>query len=127
MKQLLPELWQAFFAELTERLGRVRRDLAQAQDAALFDRLHQEFDTLHGAARAVDCVCLERSHRRLAEYARQLRRREAPPTEGRALLERAIDLGLACAAHGRCCEDCPSLAAMPELMAALEREMGDKQ
>jgi hypothetical protein len=127
MKQSLPDLWPAFFAELTERLGRVRRDLAQAQDAALFDRLHQEFDTLHGAARAVDCVCLERSNRRLAEYARQLRRRDAPPTEGRALLERAVDLGLGCAAHGRCCEDCPSLAAMPELMAELDRALGEKQ
>jgi hypothetical protein len=124
---MLPELWRTFFAELDERLRGVRRELEQAQDAGVYQRLHQEFDALHGAARAVDCVCLERCNRRLAEYTRQLGRRGAPLAEGRALLGRAIDLGLACASHGRCCEDCPSLAAMPELLTALDHAVGEKQ
>lgn len=120
-----PELWPAFFAELSERLQRAQRILDAAEEVAAFDRLHQEFDTLHGAARAVDCNCLERSNRRLAEYVRQLKRRGASLAEGKPLLLRGIELGMGCATHGRCCDACPSWAMMPQLLAALDEAVGD--
>lgn len=126
MKALLPELWQAFFAELAERVQRAQRTLDAADDDT-FDRLHQEFDTLYGAARAVDCVCLEQCNRRLAEYVRLLKRRDTPLAEGRTLLANGIGLEQQCVAHGRCRSDCPSRAEMTQLLAVLDKATGGKE
>lgn len=126
MRGLLPELWQTFFTELAERLQRAQQVL-DAADGAPFDRLHQEFDTLCGAARAMNCLCLENCNRRLAEYVRLLKRRGAPLSDGRALLNRGIELERECVTHGCCCTDCPSQAAMTQLLATLDMTMGGEQ
>ncbi|MDD3517707.1 MAG: hypothetical protein PHQ14_05110 [Chromatiales bacterium] len=85
MKELADTFWQAFLDEQALRLARARVDIDGASDtlfddaqAAAYDRLHQEFDTLHGAARAVDCHCMEGLYRCLAGLARALRRAGSP-------------------------------------------------
>lgn len=94
----------AFAAEARERLTAARRDLDAIADPAALDRLHQEFDSLHGAARAVNCRHLERLSRAAAEFARWLRREARQPEpahldllrEGVTLMEYAAGVREGC-------------------------------
>lgn len=123
MKEDLSQaLLMAFNSEIRERLNRARQVLLQSPQlgAAQLDALHQEFDSLHGAARAVDCPKLERFGRLLAGYARLLRRRGGADAEDLARLEAAIGFGLGCAGNGQC-GDCR--ADPGELLRDVESRM----
>ncbi len=125
MRDHVPVLREVFSTELRDRLARARQALDSAPSALAFDQLHQEFDSLHGAARAVNCPPLERGFRRLAEYARALRRRDAGdlPLHARRLLQEGIDITLGCAGHGGRCSGCPELEGLAVLIAKLETEL----
>ncbi|HKJ75761.1 MAG TPA: Hpt domain-containing protein [Gammaproteobacteria bacterium] len=83
----------AFAAEARERLAKARGELDAIPGNAALDRLHQEFDSLHGAARAVNCRNLERLSRAAAEFARWLRREPGRPTPAHVeLLQQGITL-----------------------------------
>lgn len=66
-------LLEVFCAEARERLGRALACLEQGLDCCDYNNVHQEFDSLHGGARAVDLEWLERDTRVIAGYARFLR------------------------------------------------------
>lgn len=121
MSKPLEGIRQAFMAEVTERLGRAGDDLVALPDAAALDRLHQEFDSLRGASRAVNCRCLERCARRLAELSRRLRRLpsgERP--DCRPLLRDGISLfGEAVEDYGQC-EQCRSGTAVERYLKRLQ-------
>lgn len=69
----------AFCADCRERMSRVTGIVQERMplDGAQLDRLHQEFDTLFGGARAVHMPELEHYFRQMARYARYLRNRQA--------------------------------------------------
>jgi CheY-like chemotaxis protein len=62
-----------FCAEARERLGRALNCLENGAGVCDYNTVHQEFDSLHGGARAVDLEWLERDTRVIAGYARFLR------------------------------------------------------
>lgn len=66
-------LLEVFCAEARERLGRALACLERGADGCDYNNVHQEFDSLHGGARAVDLEWLERDTRVIAGYARFLR------------------------------------------------------
>lgn len=84
---------------------RAGRELEGRPDGPALDRLHQEFDSLFGAARAVNCRSTEQVARACAELARCLRREHdgaADPDvgllrQGMELLERSVGTGDRCA------------------------------
>lgn len=82
-------LLMVFCTETRERLGRALHCLSQGADACDYNPVHQEFDSLHGGARAVDLDWLERDTRVIASYARFLRNlgknQVSPGAHGRLL------------------------------------------
>ncbi|MBI5330619.1 MAG: response regulator [Betaproteobacteria bacterium] len=85
-------LLEVFCTETRERLSRALDSLQQGPDACDYDLVHQEFDSLHGGARAVDLPWLEHYSRVVAGYARFLRhlRRGGQHQETHLLLTRAV-------------------------------------
>ncbi|MEO5364897.1 MAG: hypothetical protein H7831_00770 [Magnetococcus sp. WYHC-3] len=70
------QLQQVFREECQRRAARAAEQLAQSSGVPppeALDQIHQEFDSLHGAARAVDLRCVESYARLLARLARALR------------------------------------------------------
>ena len=93
MRQQEQAIRTAFAAEARERLNKARAELEAVPEDAVLDRLHQEFDSLHGAARAVNCRNLERLSRTAAEFARWLRRQPGRPDAAHlGLLHQGITL-----------------------------------
>lgn len=96
------ELQQAYCHECYERMVRAQSILEecdfQANTSECLDRLHQEFDSLVGASRAVHYPLLEKFNRHLASYSRLLRNRLplAVLQEHIDVLQQAIELGLSC-------------------------------
>lgn len=66
-------LLAVFCGEARERLGRALACLERGPQGCDYNSVHQEFDSLHGGARAVDIEWLERDTRVIAGYARFLR------------------------------------------------------
>ena len=66
-------LLQVFCAEARDRLQRALACLEKGSGCCDYNLVHQEFDSLHGGARAVDIDWLERDARVIAGYARFLR------------------------------------------------------
>lgn len=85
-------LLELFCREARERLERALACLEQGPDACDYDQVHQEFDSLHGGARAVDLPWLEHYSRVVAGYARFLRhlRRNGQHAATHALLTEAV-------------------------------------
>lgn len=85
-------LLQLFCKETRERLARALACLDQGPEACDYDVVHQEFDSLHGGARAVDLPWLEHYSRVVAGYARLLRhlKRGGQHTQTHALLTQAV-------------------------------------
>lgn len=81
-----------FCKETRERLQRALDCLEQGPDACDYDQVHQEFDSLHGGARAADLPWLEHYSRVVAGYARFLRhlKRSGQHEETHALLTQAV-------------------------------------
>jgi len=90
------ELLHAFAKECEERMQRAMAVLNECGGGAgqpeCCDRLHQEFDSLSGAARAINLTVLERFSRVLATYLRGLRNRHMDMDQAgrREMLEEAI-------------------------------------
>lgn len=86
----------AFRQETRERFGRIRAALADArtQKSArdAYDRLYQEFDSLSGSARAMNCTGLEKLYRAAAVHVCDLRVKVINDFdhEGHARLERYL-------------------------------------
>ena len=70
---------QAFYCDCEERMLRIAEIIRGGVplDSVQLDRLHQEFDTLFGGARAVHLPELERYFRQMARYARHLRNQQS--------------------------------------------------
>ena len=70
-----------------------------------FSEIFQEFDSLHGAARAIDCIEIEYFSRVCAQLVKYLEKRlpELPAPEYKTLLEKAIQLGLRCNGESEKC------------------------
>jgi CheY-like chemotaxis protein len=66
-------LLDVFCTEARDRLGRALSCLENGPGQCDYNNVHQEFDSLHGGARAVDLEWLERDTRVIAGYARFLR------------------------------------------------------
>jgi CheY-like chemotaxis protein len=66
-------LLEVFCGEARERFGRALACLGPGPQGCNYDGVHQEFDSLHGGARAVGIDWLERDTRVIAGYARFLR------------------------------------------------------
>lgn len=104
-----------FCQETRERLGRATASLAAAAEDCDYEAVHQEFDSLHGGARAVDLPWLEHYSRVLAGYARFLRhlRQNRSTTEAHELLRRMVfEL------NGQC-----QRATLAEMMSGAEPDM----
>ncbi|MDP2809065.1 MAG: response regulator [Rhodocyclaceae bacterium] len=65
-------LLDVFIVEARGRLDRALDCLEHGPEGCVYDKVHQEFDSLHGGARAVDLEWLERDSRVIAGYARFL-------------------------------------------------------
>ncbi len=90
---LSPEdLLELFCTETRERLGRALSNLKQGPRECDYDLVHQEFDSIHSGARAVDLPWLENYSRVVAGYARLLRhlRRDGQHEETHELLTQAV-------------------------------------
>lgn len=85
-------LLDVFCKEARQRLAHALDCLEQGPEACNYDAVHQEFDSLHGGARAVDLPWLEHYSRVMAGYARFLRhlKRGGNHGETHALLTRAV-------------------------------------
>lgn len=85
-------LLDVFCKETRERLTRALTSLEQGPESCDYDQVHQEFDSLHGGARAVDLPWLEHYSRVVAGYARLLRhlKRGGQHQETHALLTQAV-------------------------------------
>ncbi|MDP2834891.1 MAG: response regulator [Pseudomonadota bacterium] len=85
-------LLDVFCKETRERLARALASLEQGPERCDYDQVHQEFDSLHGGARAVDLPWLEHYSRVVAGYARLLRhlKRGGQHEETHALLTQAV-------------------------------------
>ncbi len=66
-------LLEVFCQEARDRLARARAELERGPARCDYNAVHQEFDSLHGGARAADIGWLERAARMVAGYARFLR------------------------------------------------------
>jgi len=77
-KTLLPQntLFKIFRQELLERLKRALLELQSGPASCNYDAVHQEMDSLVGAARTMGQDWLEHDSRTLAGYARFLRNRK---------------------------------------------------
>ncbi len=86
------QLIDVFCKETRERLARARACLDQGPEACDYDLVHQEFDSLHGGARAVDLPWLEHYSRVVAGYARFLKhlKRGGQHHETHMLLSQAV-------------------------------------
>ncbi|MBZ0106384.1 MAG: hypothetical protein K8H84_12240 [Sulfuricella denitrificans] len=123
-------LQQAFCQECRERTQRALMILGESTDPAAlrlcYDQIHQEFDTLYGAARACNRTTLESFFRALAQYARFLR---VALADGSGLNYKAHDLlrqgvVLANACEGRedhCLSE--SAGAVAALMSVMKQKM----
>jgi HPt (histidine-containing phosphotransfer) domain-containing protein len=122
------ELRRIFCREAAERLERVDMELRSPPNAAALDRIHQEFDSLAGACRAVNFRCLERCARRMAELARQLRRL---PAERRPDCRPLLRDGVAIFADGAetlgACEKCRAKGAVEAYMQRLNETVARVQ
>lgn len=104
MKTQQEALRAAFALEANDRLARASEELQAHLDGPALDRLHQEFDSLFGAARAVNCRSTERVARTCAELARWLRREQAGAAgpdvdllrQGMTILEKTVGTGTPC-------------------------------
>lgn len=65
-------LLKVFCTEARSRMSRALACLERGPDGCDYNDIHQEFDSLHGGARAVDLEWLERDTRVIAGYARFL-------------------------------------------------------
>lgn len=85
-------LLDVFCKETRERLTRALASLEKGPEGCDYDQVHQEFDSLHGGARAVDLPWLEHYSRVVAGYARLLRhlKRGGQHEETHALLTQAV-------------------------------------
>jgi len=108
-------LLELFCKETRERLARALASLELGPEGCDYDLVHQEFDSLHGGARAVDLPWLEHYSRVVAGYARLLRhlKRGGQHEETHALLAQAV------AALVAQCRKTP----LAELLAGDEPEM----
>lgn len=81
-----------FCVETRERLGRALENLQAGPESCDYEAVHQEFDSLHGGARAVDLPWLEHYSRVLAGYARFLRhlRQNRSTTDAHELLHQMV-------------------------------------
>ena len=87
-------LVEVFCAEAHRRLETVQRALAGTDGSPVYDQLHQEFDTLSGAARACNLPDWEHWCRLLARLSRHLHRQRSRGVDPAAqrLLEQAMGL-----------------------------------
>ena len=99
-EQLSQALKAAFQIECHERMALAadiveRIDVLNSED---LDRIHQEFDTLYGAARAMHVQQLERLFRAITCFARFLRNNPDSQADARRhdLLKYGIEIGLQC-------------------------------
>ena len=85
-------LLELFCKETRERLARAITSLELGPEGCDYDVVHQEFDSLHGGARAVDLPWLEHYSRVVAGYARLLRhlQRGSQHAQTHALLTQAV-------------------------------------
>lgn len=119
----LIDLEESLARECRERMARVRQALAacpsRLDPLTCAQRLYQEFDSLHGAARTVDRSDLEWFARLAARLTRTLRNRARSdlPAEGRALFDEAAHL-VDCAC-GVSLSAIDSSAALVELAARM--------
>jgi len=102
---------QHFCQECRERMMRAKASLIQCHErgftTACLDNMHQEFDSLVGASRAVNLEQLEQFNRAMASLSRYLRNKLPVEPEGNevGLLREAIDMGLGCGGDpNRCLE-----------------------
>jgi len=122
------DFFHAFCSECRQRVERAAGVLEEQPGAALgadaLNRLHQEFDSLSGAARAVNLLELEYFFRTLASYARHLHRKSPAgidAAEYRAL-EHGIEASLECRQDPqRCLEG--NLARRTAVMLEIEARM----
>jgi len=95
-------LIQHFCQECRQRMLRaqatLRQCIEQGYTATYLDDLHQEFDSLVGAARAVNLDQIEQFNRAAASLARHLRNQlpAEPDDKTTALLREAIKQGMEC-------------------------------
>lgn len=122
----IAELQQAFCLECRERTLRAREILEESLDPTSFrlcyDRIHQEFDTLYGAARACNKETLEGFFRALAQFARFLRvalaNGHGAGPEAHDLLRQGVDLAIACGGREESCisESAGAVEGMMKIM-----------
>jgi chemotaxis protein histidine kinase CheA len=109
-------LRKTFCEECHQRMQRVQGILAQCGAADIgaesYDRIHQEFDSLAGAARAISMHELERFNRTMASYSRFLRSKlpRAASREEKLLLYQAVELVMLCGGSEKAC-----IVTYPEL------------
>ncbi|MBF0368161.1 MAG: Hpt domain-containing protein [Magnetococcales bacterium] len=103
MAEQLPDLLEAMKRECRERMKRAEEALAlcpaELSVETCCNRVHQEFDSLHGAARAANLQGVEGFSRLVAQVARNTRKRgEQSDLDPhiRDLLEAAIQLTSRC-------------------------------
>lgn len=119
-----------FCAEARERFGRALACLEKGPDACDYNNVHQEFDSLHGGARAVDLAWLERDTRVIAGYARFLRnlgRGQVTPAAHGLLLETVRALVEQCAAFDLNAPDANRGGRLDNLLDSLESSLDEHQ
>lgn len=121
----LKHLQEAFCHECFERMLRAKSVLEQSDlniDAEdCFDQLHQEFDSMVGASRALHYPLLEKFSRYLASYSRLLRERLPVPASAAdvELLHQSINLWMGCGGKmSHCLSKCDS--AVEELIKQID-------
>lgn len=120
MDVTLQKLLTLFNREADERLARIAEMLNDNDEpTSLLDRLYQEFDSLYGAARAVNCGVLEDLFRTMAEYSRSLRRQRGGPisASSMALLREGTEL----AGRHTSIESCDDCRGREELAGYAQR------
>ena len=129
--QFKPDLRQLFCRECRQRRASAKLALQELSSAArpanCYERLHQEFDSLYGAARAINNASLEKLFLLLRRYARFLSRRASrhEVDEGqRRIMERAVDIVQYCSGRLDDCEwdHCEGMAQTLILQAESEME-----
>ena len=109
MKEFNEQLFQAFCHECRRRMQYAIETLDNNKDqtatAETYDKLHQEFDSLVGAARAVNLEKVERFNRSMASLSRYLRNKlpEQANNEEASLLREGIAFSMECGCESERC------------------------
>ena len=131
------QLQQAFCLECYARAQRALEVLDKLEQNNLnidardcFDQLHQEFDSMVGASRALNYSILEKFSRSMASFSRFLRNRFPEPAlpEHLELLRHAINLWLSCDSKIQNClsnRDIPVKAITEQIDSILQSELNN--